>query len=161
MTRDQKLEAWAERELKRNIDSIIIDDGTGSLVVFGKYRIQPQGTRFQVSTWDKTIHVFSTKKTAMSWCTADHQHHYNLANQILVLDRKKQALAADIYCRQAIGERGQTESFYEIINMKLQPKIDQYNSVTAELEKCVNQAKYMQIKGFNNETARTIGSNAK
>jgi hypothetical protein len=45
--------------------------------------------------------------------------------------------------------------------MKLQPKIDQYNSVTAELEKCVNQAKYMQIKGFNNETARTIGSNAK
>ena len=56
-----------------------------------------------------------------------------------------------------------TEDFSneEIINMKLQPKIDQYNSVTAELEKCVNQAKYMQIKGFNNETARTIGSNAK
>ena len=97
----------------------------------------------------------------MSWCTTDHKHYYNLANQILVLDRKKQVLAADIYCRQAIGERGQTESFYEIINMKLQPKINQYNSVTAELEKCVNQAKYMQIKGFNNETARTIGSDAK
>ena len=161
MTRDQKLEKWAERELKRNIDSIILDDGTGSLVVFGKYCIQPQGTRFQVSTWDKTIHSFSTKKTAMSWCTTDHRRHYNLSNQILVLDRKKQVLAADIYCRQAIGERGRTESFYELVNMKLQPKIDQYNSVTAELEKCVNQAKYMQIKGFNNETARTIGSDAK
>jgi hypothetical protein len=161
MTRDQKLEAWAERELKRNIDSIIIDNGDSGIVVFGKYCIQPQGTRFQVSTWDKTIHSFSTKKTAMSWCTTDHQQQYNLSNQILVLDCKKQALAADIYCRQTIGERGRTESFYEIINMKLQPKIDQYNSVTAELEKCVNQAKYMQIKGFNNETARTIGSNAK
>ena len=161
MTQEQKLEAWAERALKRNIDSIIIDDGTGALVVFGKYHIQPQGTRFQVSTWANTIHSFSTKKTAMSWCTTDHQQQYNLSNQILVLDRKKQSLAADIYCRQTIGERGRTESFYEIINMKLQPKIDQYNSVTAELEKCVNQAKYMQIKGFNNETARTIGSNAK
>jgi len=161
MTREQKLEAWAERELKRNIDSIILDDGTGSLVVFGKYCIQPQGTRFQVSLWDQTIHLFSSKKTAMSWCTTDHKQHYNLSNQILVLDRKKQILAADIYCRKAVGERGRTESFYEIINMKLQPKIDQYNSVTAELEKCVNQAKYMQIKGFNNETARTIGSNAK
>ena len=106
MTQEQKLDAWAERELKRNIDSIIIDDGTGSLVVFGKYRIQPQGTRFQVSTWDKAIHLFSTKKTAMSWCTTDHQQQYNLSNQILVLDRKKQSLAADIYCRQAIGERG-------------------------------------------------------
>jgi hypothetical protein len=75
MNQSQKLDAWAERELKRNIDSIIIDDGTGSLVVFGKYCIQSKDTRFQVSTWDKTIHSFSTKKTAMSWCTTDHQQH--------------------------------------------------------------------------------------
>jgi len=33
MTREQKLEAWAERELKRNIDSIIIDNGAGGIVV--------------------------------------------------------------------------------------------------------------------------------
>jgi hypothetical protein len=64
MTQEQKLDAWAERELKRNIDSIILDDGTGSLVVFGKYRIQPQGTRFQVSTWDKAIHSFQHKKNS-------------------------------------------------------------------------------------------------
>ena len=88
----------------------------------------------------------------------DHKQQYNLANTIFVLDRKKQALAADIYCRKTLGERGRHESFYEIINMKLQPKIDQYNSVSNELEKCVNQAKYIQIRGFNNETARTIGS---
>jgi hypothetical protein len=161
MTRDQKLEQFAERELKRNIDSLIIDDGTGCIVVFGKYYIEPVDTRFQVSTWDKVIHCFSSKKTAMSWCTADCQAHYNLSNMILVLDRKKQALAADIYCRKTLGERGRTETFYEIINMKIQPKIDLYTSVVAELEKCVNQAKYMQIRGFNNETARTIGSNAK
>lgn len=160
MNQEQKLDAWTQRELKRCIDkSILIDNGV--IMVFGRYCIEPCGTRFRVSTWDKTIHEFSTKKTAMSWCTTDYQALYNLSNQILVLDRKKQALAADIHCRQAIGERGRTESFYEIINMKLQPKLDQYLSVTAELEKCVNQAKYMQIKGFNNETARTIGSTAK
>jgi len=28
------------------------------------------------------------------------------------------------------------------------------------LEKCINQAKYLQIRGFNNETARTLGSQA-
>ena len=64
MTQDQKLEAWAERELKRNIDSIIIDNGEGGIVVFGKYCIQPQGTRYQVNTWDKVIHLFSTKKNS-------------------------------------------------------------------------------------------------
>jgi len=161
MTREQKLEAWAERELKRNIDSIIIDNGAGGIVVFGKYCIEASDTRFCVSTWDREIHSFSSKKSAMSWCTADHQRQYNLSNLILVLDRKKQALAADIYCRKTVGERGRHENFYEIINMKIQPKIDLYNSVDAELEKCVNRAKYLQIRGFNNETARTIGSNAK
>jgi len=161
MTREQKLERFAERELKRNIDSLIIDDGNGNLVVFGKYYIEPIDTRFKVSTWDKEIHCFSSKKAAMSWCTADNKSYFNLSNNILILDRKKQVLAADIYCRKILGEHGRTETFYEIINTKIQPKLDLYTSVVTELEKCVNQAKYIQIKGFNNETARTIGSDAK
>jgi len=158
MTRDQKLEQWAERELSRNISEMIIDDEQGGIIAFGKYYITPEKTGFSVRTWDREIHNFTTKRIAMSWCTVDHKQQYNLANTIFVLDRKKQALAADIYCRKTLGERGRHESFYEIINMKLQPKIDQYNSVSNELEKCVNQAKYIQIRGFNNETARTIGS---
>ena len=161
MNKQQKLELFAERELKRNIDSLIINDEDDCIIAFGRYYIKPVDTRFQVSTWDTIIHCFSSKKTAMAWCTADKYKHYNLSNVILVLDRKKQSLAADIYCRKIMGERGKTESFYEIINMKIQPKIDMYNSVISELEKCVNQAKYMQIRGFNNETARTIGFNAK
>ena len=158
MNKEQKLEQWAERELKRNMQNIIIDDGNGTIVAFGRYSIQPQGTGFTVNTWEKEIHCFSSKKAAMAWCTADNQRRYNLSNSILVLDRKKQTLASDIYCRRTLGERGRSEDFYEIINMKIQPKIDLYNSVNAELEKCVNRAKYLQIRGFNNETARTIGT---
>jgi hypothetical protein len=161
MNKEQKLEQWAERELKRNLPSIILEDDNGVVVVFGKYFIQPRDTEYVVSTWDREINCFSSKKTAMSWCTADHQGHYKLSNLILVLDRKKQTLAADIYCRKKIGERGRHENFNEIINMKIQPKINCYNAVNSELEKCVNQAKYLQIRGFNNETARTIGHQAK
>ena len=80
---------------------------------------------------------------------------------ILMLDRKKQILTADINCRRSMGERGRTEEFREIVNTKIQPKVAQLSSVSTELEKCVNQAKYIQIRGFNNETARTIGPNAK
>ena len=161
MNQEQKIENWTERELRRNIDKIIIDDQEGGYVVFGKYYIKPKFNRFIVETWDREIHCFSSKKTAMSYCTSDNQRQYNLSNRILVLDRKKQALAADIYCRKILGERGRHETFYEIVNMKIQPKIDLYNSVNSELEKCVNKAKYLQIRGFNNETARTIGSHAK
>jgi hypothetical protein len=161
MTQEQKLEQWAERELKRNLPSIILEDDNGGVVVFGRYFIEPQDTGFVVSTQYQEIHRFSSKKTAMSWCTADHQQYYQLSNSILVLDRKKQTLAAVIYCRKKVAERGRHENFNEIINMKIQPKIDCYNAVNSELEKCVNQAKYLQIRGFNNETARTIGHQAK
>jgi hypothetical protein len=161
MTQDQKLERWAEKELLRNIGTMIVDDDHGGIVAFGKYYIHSIDYVFQVNTWDREIHNFSTKRIAMSWCTADKYQQYNLANTILVLDRKKQTLAADIYCRKTLGEHGKSESFYEIINIKIQPKMDQYNSVSNELEKCVNRAKYIQIRGFNNETARTIGPYAK
>jgi hypothetical protein len=57
-----------------------------------------------------------------------------------------------------VGRQSRNEDFYEITTTKIQPKIAQYNLVSTELEKCVNQAKYIQIRGFNNETDRTIGA---
>jgi hypothetical protein len=161
MTRDQKLERWAEKEFKRNIDQIILSDDDGGIVAFGQYHLKPGLYGCVVKTWDREIHNFTNKRAAMAWCTADKQQQYNLSNMILVLDRKKQTLTADIQCRRSMGERGRTEDFYEIVTTKIQPKVQQLESVSTELENCVNRAKYIQIRGFNNETARTIGSNAK
>lgn len=161
MTQNQKFERFAERELRKNIDNLIITDDKGDLIAFGRYYIESTATDHVVRTWDRVIHNFVSKRAALAWCSADNCQQYNLANLILILDRKKQALAADIYTRKSMGERGKHEVFYEIVNTKIQTKIDRYNSVSTELEKCVNQAKYIQIRGFNNETARTIGSNAK
>ena len=161
MNQEQKLERFAEREIRKNIDNIIITIDDGDLIAFGRYHIKSTKTEHTVSTWEREIHCFSSKRADLAWCSADKCQQYNLANMILILDSRKQALAADIYTRKSMGERGKHEVFYEIVNTKVQPKIDRYNSVSAELENCVNRAKYIQIRGFNNETARTIGSNAK
>jgi hypothetical protein len=157
MIKEQKLEQWAERELIRHIHTMIIDDNDGGYVVFGKYHLTPETHGFAVKTWDRHIHCFGSKRSAISWCVADRSNNINLANQILVLDRKQQMLSADIHCRRGQANRGRTEDFYEIVNTKVQPKIEQHLSVTAELEKCINSAKYIQIRGFNNEIARTSG----
>ena len=152
MTQEQKLERWAERELKRNIKKLIISDDDGSYVMFGLYQIVPVSNGFAVNTWSETVHVFGSKRSATSWCVADKLKQYRLADEILLLDRKHQLLGADIHCRRVLAQQGRHESFYEIVNMKIQPKIDVYNVVHSELEKCINQAKYLQIRGFNNET---------
>jgi hypothetical protein len=152
MTQEQKLERWAEHALRRNIEKIIVPDDNNGYIVFGRYHIRPENSGFTVSNWDRDIHTFGSKRAAMSWCVAEKRNQFKLANEIITLDRKDQQLSADIHCRRGVASRGRHESFYEIVNMKIQPKIDVYNQVHSELEKCINQAKYLQIRGFSNET---------
>jgi hypothetical protein len=152
-SQNQKLERWAERELERNLKHMIVSSEAGSYVAFGQYHIQPHDLGYSVSTWDRLIHVFSNKRTAISWCVADKYHQYNLANNLQALDKKRQQLASDIHCRRAQAQQGRTEDFYETVNTKIQPKQELLDSVTAELEKCINSAKYLQLRGFSNETA--------
>ena len=161
MNTESKLERFAELEFQRNIAHIIVADDNGGIVAFGKYHIKPDSTGYTVATWDRDIHSFSTKRIAMAWCTADKYNQLNMGNEILVLDRKKQALAADIHCRRGVATQGRNEDFYEIVNIKIQHKVSQFNLVNSELEKCIKSAKYLQIRGFNNETARTRVPNAK
>lgn len=154
MTKNQKLEQFAERELRRNLSSLIINDEEGGYIIFGKYRLSGNKTGVSIQTLDETVMNFSNKRTALSWCVADKLNHINLANVIRSLDAKKQILEADIRCRTGVAERCKHQDFYETVNTKIQPKVDMYNSVNRELEKCLNSAKYLQLKGFNNETAR-------
>jgi len=161
MIKQQKLEKFAERELKRNMHTMIVPDEQGGYVAFGKYHLSPSSTGIEVHTFNSNIGVFSNKRCALGWCVADNHNRLNLAQTIKVLDQKKQILAADIFCRRNVAERSKTQGFYETVNTKIQPKLDSYNSVNAELEKCLISAKYLQIRGFNNETDRPSGTTSR
>jgi hypothetical protein len=156
MNQQQKLIHWAQKELVL-IENSIIEDGQGGYLVFSRYHIEPKFGVVEVRDWNGPIHDFANKRVAMSWCVADRVNNINLANQILSLDKKKQHLSADIECRKKIRDGTNTSEFEEIVNTKLEPKIHLYRAVSRELEKCINWAKYIQIKGFDNETARIHG----
>lgn len=156
MNKQQKLVNWAQRELVR-IENSIVEDGHGGYLVFAKYHIEPGTNSVSVSDWSKKINDFSNRRVAISWCVADKVNNLNLANQIITLDRSKQHLQAEIDCGREISQRRANANYKEIVNTKLQPKILKYNAVKTELEKCISWAKYIQIKGFDNETARIHG----
>lgn len=162
MNKQDKLERFAEQELKRNLHAIIVPDNEGGYIAFGKYHLVPDTRGYKVyTTTSDASNLFSNKRSAISWCVADRYNQLNLAQNIRILDQKKQTLEADIYCRRTNAERSKTQDFYETVNTKIQPKLDRYNSLTAELEKCLNSAKYLQIRGFNNETARPSGTTSR
>jgi hypothetical protein len=153
MNQQQKLEKFAHTHARATLEKSIIplDDG---LLVFGQYVIKESNNGFDVFQYDDQVGSFGNKKTAMSWCIAESCKQYRLSFEIQVLDSKKSQLSADISTRRRIGEISKHSNTAELIETKLQPKIRYYNSVKAELEKCINSAKYLQLRGFSNETAR-------
>ena len=157
MNQQQKFESWAEHELSRTLHNTIIEDDQGGYIVFGLYHLYPEDNLFVVETFTEIVHRFASKKSAMAWCTADRLGRLNLASQILNLDRKKQQLTSDIASRQSMSTKSRNHDFAEIVNTKLEPKIQMLRGVVSELEKCIGSAKYIQIRGFTNETARIHG----
>jgi hypothetical protein len=84
----------------------------------------------------------------MSWCVADHLQQYKLAQNIRILDNKKQTLTADIHCRRGQADCSTRPEFREMVRTKLAPKIENLTLLNQELEKCLNSAKYLQLRGF-------------
>lgn len=153
MNQQQKLERFAHSHTRAALKKSIIplDDG---YLVFGQYVIKSSDNGFDVFQYDDRVGTFGSKKTAMSWCIAESCKQYQLSFEIQVLDSKKSQLSADISTRRRLGELSKHSNTAELIETKLEPKIRYYNSVKAELEKCINSAKYLQLRGFSNETAR-------
>jgi hypothetical protein len=155
MTQERKLEQWAEREFRRHVDNIIISDPTAGIVAFGRYQLMPDSTGCVIRQFNDSQIRFSNKKTAISWCILDKFKQYSLSNSIQLLDQKKQLLSADIECCRRQLSVTKNNEFADTIAAKLSVKISKLEAINTELEKCIKTAKYFQIRGFSNETART------
>jgi len=155
MNQEQKFEQWAERELIKNLDRAIFDDDNGGYIAFGKYNIKPTKHGVEVRDFSDMIHCFMNKRHAMTWCIVDNNGNYMMANRIIALDQKKQSLHSDIHTRRTLGERMQDANSRETVFLKISSKQETLTSINRELDKCIGYAKYLQTKGFTNETART------
>ena len=151
----QEFDRMMRQEFPDAVANLIWRDQDGSYKVFDRYRIvdEKPGYRLYCSATD--VGLFSTTRTAMSWCIADKNKLYTLARDIIILDTKLRSITADINVRANIADRSKEPQFRETVGTKLESKIIRKKQVEAELTKCVNFAKYCQQRGFNNETIRT------
>jgi hypothetical protein len=155
MTLDQEFERMFRQEFRDTAPNLIWQAGAGVYEVFGHYRIQSERPGYRVMCGHTDVGVFGSTRTALSWCIADKHRAYNTARELLRTDNKLTALTNDINTRAAIGDRSQNPALREIILTKLETKIIQKKILENQLTKCVKWAKYIQQRGFDNETART------
>jgi len=155
MKLDQEFELMFRQEFRGIEKNLIWQNDNGEYEAFGKYRIVPQHPGYRVFCSATEVGFFNSTKSALSWCIADKINAYNTAREILELDNKLHSLTADIAVRTALGDRSKQWEFRDSVGTKLETKIIRKKQVENELAKCVNWAKYIQQRGFNNETART------
>ena len=155
MKPDQDFERLFRQEFREIMPNTIWQTDDGVYQVFGQYRIQPTRPGYRVFCSATDVGVFSSTRTALSWCIADKNKAYNTARELLTVDNKLTALTHDITTRAALGDRSNNPALRETILTKLESKIIQKKLLENQLTKCVSWAKYIQQRGFDNETART------
>ena len=158
MKSDQEFDRLFRQEFRDIMPNTIWQNDDGVYEVFGHYSIQPEQSGYRVFCSATDVGVFSNTRTALSWCIADKNQAYNTARELLEVDTKLAALSQDISTRAAVGDKSRDPALREIILTKLESKIIHKKLLENQLTKCVNWAKYVQQRGFDNETQR-IGRN--
>lgn len=153
MKPSQKLAALAERELPYLLDHVILADGE-KYRVFGSYVLRETGRGYALTHNDYPVGTFSSTRSAVAWCIADKKRQYCLANEIQHLDTTLLRLQNDIDVRGSQA-RNSTGSFWETVTVKTAHRQAQRQLIQNQLTKCINRAKYWQLQGSLNETART------
>lgn len=151
----QEFDRMMRQEFPEAVTNLIFLDEDGAYKVFDRYKIIKEKAGSRVFCGASDIGLFSSTKNAMGWCIADKFKAYNLAREILTLDIKLTALTSDITARATLADHSKNPIFRETIETKLETKIIRKKQVEEQLSKSVNWAKYIQLKGFNNETVRT------
>ena len=148
-----KLDLIAKKAWPEVVDNLIVKDNN-CYHAFGKYLIVESDHGYCVRTTTMPDITFGTIKSALAWCIADKNSQLKLAREIVMLDEHATRLKNDINARLAQIKRYQG-NIAETIEIKLSKRQAQSRAIENELSKCIKLAKYWQLRGFINETART------
>lgn len=152
MKQPDKLIELARRELPSLRDNLIVAVD-GGYQAFGKYQIRRQGNVYTVQDQSIDRGTFGSTRSALSWCIADKYHQLDLALRIRQLDERSTWARECIETRENLAKRS-TPEFQTNISVKLQHRQAVKYQIDLELEKCVKKAKYLQNRGFTNDTQR-------
>ena len=149
-----RLQELVEPDLAALEKNLLLKDGQRYLI-FGRYSLEPSDDGYRLSKYGDRVSDFLDRRVALSWCIADKYQQVHLSQRILRLSQRHRNLKSDVMARSYLAQRIRSLDLKENVELKIETKKAQLRQMENELDKCVNLAKYWQIRGFNNETART------
>ena len=155
----EELVAKLERLLGADVgliqENLILTDEQGRYHLFGRYEIQQQKHKVLVKLPNREAIEFGLMRAAVSWCIADKCNQYSLCDEIKRCDQRLQHNHQDHQVLAHVARRIQDSDRKAIAEIKSDEARLKYLFAREQLTKCVSRAKYFQIRGFNDEIART------
>ena len=153
-----ELQARLEQLAQQGLDLVkhnMIWQASGRYHVFGEYEIAATKQGCELTCSRRDPQRFSGVKSALAWCIAHKYQRHDVAQEIAELDQRRQRDTADLEVRSYLARRHTNADRRETAMLKVHQRRQQLELTELRLDKCINLAKYWQIRGFNNETART------
>ena len=79
MLKDQEFERMIQSEFKNVESNLVWQNENGDYELFGKYLIVSVKPGYRVYCSEQEAGIFSSTRTAVSWCIADKYSNYKLA----------------------------------------------------------------------------------
>ena len=152
----EKLEKFAIREMDHLAGIFMIKDDVGGYVMYDRYHLTPVPGRrtWQVVKFDQIIGEFETKRLAGAWCIADYYRQYKLEHELFFFNSEYMKVCTKIDQARAGLSRDPERRDMQIA--RIMRDKDYKRHLENALDKLVSSAKYIQLRGFSNETERSI-----
>jgi hypothetical protein len=145
-----QLLAQQEKLLPRNI---LIRKDKESYILFNLYTIRPWQDAYEIYKNNEFVDYCINKKIAAAWCIADHYQAVNLSLKLRRLNNEYNRITNRI--NTEFNRVTANQDLQELLEARLSRDKSRKKDIQAELDILIDQAKYIQNKGFNNETSRT------
>ena len=152
--------AQAAQSFQQLVDQHLFNNPNGilqtkdSIQAFGVYSIYKHNTYYRIYKNKMVIAETSTAKCALAWCIADKYKVNHLRDRIEQLDHYLSSKQVEIECYKNVINTPVPTERKQVIEDKLQESLLRAKRTKNQLDKCLNSAKYYQLKGFENETSR-------
>ena len=148
----QILEQLASKHLLDNTNGIFVNDN--SIQAFGNYTITLHNNFYKIYKNKLFVIETNTSKHALAWCIADKFGNKILADKIYHYDTDLHRRLSDIENYRAVLNNSSDYKTKFVVLDRLNECLLKVKWLRNQMGKCINQTKYMQQKGFDNETSR-------
>lgn len=147
----QKFLSFAQDELERARQNLIFRHGN-TIYLFGRYRVSHRDGVFRVECDTQDSREFSSVKSAISYCVFSNRQMIAQAERLQQLDERSRVLEQSIITRERLLTNSRSAADRAVIRSKMDHRKQEKHTVDRQLEKCLQVAKYIQLRGFYHDT---------